>query len=92
MVTQKRIRLYSLHNTVAFDMNSTTERVDLDPYGTGNIYLEVKDARAFAKELLAFAEQADKCNRDRKLFSTRIIADGKATNEIDGKSRRRVLP
>lgn len=81
MKTQERIRIYRFHDLVALSFDDTE-----------TLYIEPDNAKALARELKRFADECNKCNRDTKWFSARIIQKGKATNELDGKSRPIILP
>lgn len=73
MNIQKKARIHKFHDLVALSFTDTKQ-----------LYLEPQDARILARELIRFANECgDKC----KWPTTRIVENGKATNESDGKSR-----
>lgn len=74
---ESHVRLYRFHDRIAISFPSTQ-----------TIYLEKIDAWALAKELRMFVAKME----TDKWPCTRVIKNGVATNESDGKKKPYVLP
>lgn len=72
MTTEKRIRLHTFHQDVAISTDKTEQ-----------LYLTPEDALALASELRRFAKGC----KAGQTYATRIVTNGKAFNESDGKKK-----
>ncbi len=71
MMTEQTIRIHSFHNLIAISFTHSDQ-----------LYLTKEDADSFRRELSRFVLALN----DGRYTSTRIIEEGKARNESDGKS------
>lgn len=73
MKTQEQIRIHRFHNQVAVSTPDTEQ-----------LYFDADDALALARELTRFAKNA---KTESRWITTRIVKNGKARNEFNGKAK-----
>ena len=76
MKAEKRIRLHALGDFVGMSTDNTEQ-----------LYLDPADALALATELRRFVRG----RQDGHYYATRIIEEGQARNEVDGKTHPRTI-